>query len=179
MPNRIFMKRIILMAIAALFCVAGYAQEYIDIDKTENGTRFIRSKACPIITNDLDVVAMSFICSKDKDNEIYSMALVFYNSLPFSITQENGMRIKSIEGESIYLYPLADSWSKPHNGEYLISVMYEIPKEKIRSLICAMKDITILFKQNGSTKSKTFYIPFSSAEDIMETYLHFAIYTGN
>ena len=169
------------MMIAALFCVAAAAQDqdYIEIDKTEDGIRFIRSKACPIITNDLDVVAMSFICSKGKENEIYSMALVFYDSYFFSISQENGMRIKTIEGESIYLYPLADSMAKPHNGEYLISVMYEIPKDKVSSLICAMKDITILYKQSGSTKSKTFSIPFSYAEDIMTTYLNFAIYTGN
>lgn len=42
MPNRIFMKRIILMAIAALFCVAAAAQDYKPLEPVDLGDNILR-----------------------------------------------------------------------------------------------------------------------------------------
>lgn len=173
------MKRIILMVFAVLLCVTASAQKFIESDTTEDGIRTIKTKACSIITNDLDVLVMSFWCNISEQRTSYIPIIMFYNSQPCSVEKSNLARVEMIDGESVYMTPLVDSWYKPYNNQYLVTAIYRIAEDDIHNMLAAINKIKINFEQNGITTSKEYRIPFSSAKELMESYLDLLIYTGN
>lgn len=170
------MKKYFLIILLALTGLSAYAQEHIRSDKTDsNGRRTITSNVC-ILTPDYFA---GFNAVTSDITELYVISIMAFCEDSWSVKEGDKACFRTIQGKNVYLTALFDNNITYENGRYTITTSYKIPKENIYDMLDAISRITLDIEQDGRKTSKEFSVPFSSAENLMMTYLDVLLATGN
>lgn len=172
-PLRI-MKRILILLLALIPFVAK-AQEYIEMDTYDENGRTVVTKMTPILVNG-KVYAMRFVYSKMSASEIYytSIACCSESSL-WEIQPQTIGRFEMATGKTVELKTLIESNpQKLSDGQYMITMSYIIPENKIHDMLDALLNIHIKTDTGGFTIP----IDFETASSLMMSYLELLSETG-
>lgn len=170
------MKRIIILLLALMPIVAS-AQEYIDLDKTDENGRLVVTNTAPIFS-DGKMYAMRFAYSLLAENEMYYTTIVCCDEEKEWLVEPNsiGMFEMVRNEKDVYLHTLINSESsKMENGKYMITTSYIIPINKVYEMLDALKCITI---KTSTNQYHMINIDFDTASYLMQSYLELLVMTG-
>lgn len=154
--------------------IAG-AQGYLDMDTTDENGRTVVTKMAPIIVNG-KVYAMRFVYSKMSKSEIYYTSIACCSESSLWTIQPNTIgKFNMASGKTVALKTLIESNAqKQDDGQYMITMSYLIPLNKVHDMLDALLTISI------DTDSGNFTIPidYDTASFLMMSYLELLSKTG-